>query len=137
MELESVKSQTNWNEASSTINNNNSKIAIELHKLGNSTYKNKGYFKTLADLQRQYPTSSIGSIAYVGTSYPFSIYLWNETTSAWVNSGATGGDEALDLDNYYTKSEVEEKIKDYVVAMTQEEYDSLPTKEDKFYAIFE
>ena len=54
MELESVKSQTNWNEASSTINNNNSKIAIELHKLGNSTYKNKGYFKTLADLQGQY-----------------------------------------------------------------------------------
>ena len=107
MELESVKSQTNWNEASSTINNNNSKIAIELHKLGNSTYKNKGYFKTLADLQGQYPTSSIGSIAYVGTSYPFSIYLWNETTGAWVNSGAKGGDEALDLDNYYTKSEVE------------------------------
>ena len=93
MELESVKSQTNWNEASSTINNNNSKIAIELHKLGNSTYKNKGYFKTLADLQRQYPTSSIGSIAYVGTSYPFSIYLWNETTGAWVNSGATGGED--------------------------------------------
>ena len=108
-----------------------------MHKLGNSTYKNKGYFKTLADLQGQYPTSSIGSIAYVGTSYPFSIYLWNETTGAWVNSGATGGDEALNLDNYYTKSEVEEKIKDYVVAMTQEEYDSLPTKEDKFYAIFE
>ena len=110
MELESVKSQTNWNEASSTINNNNSKIAIELHKLGNSTYKNKGYFKTLADLQSKYPTSSIGSIAYVGTSSPFSIYLWNETTGSWVDSGAMGGDEALDLGNYYTKEDVNNLI---------------------------
>lgn len=137
MELESVKPKTNWNEASSTINNNNAKISVEITKLANSTYKNKGYFKTLEDLNDACPTGSAGSIAYVGVSSPFSIYLWDTSTNAWVISGTTGGDESLDLSQYYTKKEVDEKIKDYIVAMTQEEYDAILNKEDKFYAIYE
>ena len=135
MELESVKSQTNWNEASSTINNNNSKIAIELHKLGNSTYKNKGYFKTLADLQGQYPTSSIGSIAWVGTAYPFTLYRWDG--SSWVTDGTTGGDESLDLSQYYTKEEVNEAIANSIEFLPQSAYDALEVKEDKWYATYD
>ena len=135
MELESVKSQTNWNEASSTINNNNSKIAIELHKLGNSTYKNKGYFKTLADLQRQYPTTSSGSIAWVGTAYPFTLYRWDG--SAWVTDGTTGGDESLDLSQYYTKEEVNEAIANSIEFLPQSVYDALEVKEDKWYATYD
>ena len=135
MELESVKSQTNWNEASSTINNNNSKIAIELHKLGNSTYKNKGYFKTLADLQRQYPTTSSGSIAWVGTAYPFTLYRWDG--SAWVTDETTGGDESLDLSQYYTKEEVNEAIANSIEFLPQSVYDALEVKEDKWYATYD
>ena len=135
MELESVKSQTNWNEASSTINNNNSKIAIELHKLGNSTYKNKGYFKTLSDLQTAYPTSSIGSIAWVGTAYPFTLYRWDG--SAWVTDGTTGGDESLDLSQYYTKEEVNEAIANSIEFLPQSAYDALEVKEDKWYATYD
>lgn len=135
MELESVKSQTNWNEASSTINNNNSKIAIELHKLGNSTYKNKGYFKTLADLQGQYPTTSSGSIAWVGTAYPFTLYRWDG--SAWVTDGTTGGDESLDLSQYYTKEEVNEAIANSIEFLPQSVYDALKVKEDKWYATYD
>ena len=135
MELESVKSQTNWNEASSTINNNNSKIAIELHKLGNSTYKNKGYFKTLADLQTAYPTTSSGSIAWVGTAYPFTLYRCDG--SAWVTDGTTGGDESLDLSLYYTKEEVNEAIANSIVFLPQSAYDALAVKEDKWYATYD
>ena len=135
MELESVKSQTNWNEASSTINNNNSKIAIELHKLGNSTYKNKGYFKTLADLQKAYPTTSSGSIAWVGTAYPFTLYRWDG--SAWVTDGTTGGDESLDLSQYYTKEEVNEAIANSIEFLPQSVYDALEVKEDKWYATYD
>lgn len=135
MELESVKSQTNWNEASSTINNNNSKIAIELHKLGNSTYKNKGYFKTLSDLQTAYPTTSSGSIAWVGTAYPFTLYRWDG--SAWVTDGTTGGDESLDLSQYYTKEEVNEAIANSIEFLPQSAYDALVVKEDKWYATYD
>lgn len=135
MELESVKSQTNWNEASSTINNNNSKIAIELHKLGNSTYKNKGYFKTLAGLQTAYPTTSSGSIAWVGTAYPFTLYRWDG--SAWVTDGTTGGDESLDLSQYYTKEEVNEAIANSIEFLPQSAYDALVVKEDKWYATYD
>ena len=135
MELESVKSQTNWNEASSTINNNNSKIAIELHKLGNSTYKNKGYFKTLANLQTAYPTTSSGSIAWVGTAYPFTLYRWDG--SAWVTDGTTGGDESLDLSQYYTKEEVNEAIANSIEFLPQSVYDALEVKEDKWYATYD
>ena len=135
MELESVKSQTNWNEASSTINNNNSKIAIELHKLGNSTYKNKVYFKTLSDLQTAYPTTSSGSIAWVGTAYPFTLYRWDG--SAWVTDGTTGGDGSLDLSQYYTKEEVNEAIANSIEFLPQSVYDALEVKEDKWYATYD
>lgn len=131
MTLEQVKTNTTWNEASSRINSNNAKIAVELTKLGNATYKNKGYFKTLSQLQEAYPSSSEGSRAYVGTRYPYAIYLWE--SGGWSDSGETGGDESLDLSQYYTKAEVEAKIASYHEVLPQAMYDILAEKEDKFY----
>lgn len=108
MELQNIGTTTTWNEAASRINSNNQKIGTELMKLGSATYKNKGYFKTLSDLQSAFPTASAGSKAYVGPSYPYAIYLWEN--NSWVNSGATGGDDSLDtkadvveISNYLTE----------------------------------
>lgn len=103
MELQTIQTTTTWNDAAGRINANNAKVSTELEKLGNATYKHKGYFKSLPDLQAAYPTSSLGSIAWVGTKYPFALFRWNGT--AWATDGTTGGDEDLDLSQYYTKEE--------------------------------
>ena len=103
MDLKRIETNTTWNDAAAGINSNNAKIDTEVEKLKNATYKNKGYFKTLSLLQSAYPTASAGSRAYVGMTYPFLVYWWSG--SSWVHSGETGGDENLDLSQYYTKEE--------------------------------
>lgn len=134
MELEQVKLQTTWNDAAERINRNSTKVASELTKLQNATYKNKGYFATAESLVASYPTASAGSIAYVGASYPYAIYTWN---GSWVDSGKTGGDESVDLGGYYTKEETHEAIKDEYEVIPQEVYDSLENKEEKLYFCYE
>ena len=134
MELEQVKLQTTWNDAAERINRNSTKVASELTMLQNATYKNKGYFATAESLVASYPTASAGSIAYVGASYPYAIYVWN---GSWTNSGATGGDESINLGDYYTKEETKEVVEDFHVFLTQEAYDALETKEEKLYFCYE
>lgn len=135
MELQQVGTTTTWNDAAERINRNNLKIATELAKLGASTYKNKGYFATAESLVDAYPTASAGSIAYVGSSYPYAIYTWNGVT--WVDSGETGGDETVDLGGYYTKEETHDAIKDEYEVLPQEAYDALDSKEEKLYFCYE
>lgn len=131
MELQTIQKNTTWNEAATRINSNNAKIDSEVEKLKNATYKNKGYFKTLSQLEAAYPTASAGSRAYVGMTYPFLVYWWGG--SSWVHSGETGGDETLDLSQYYTKEEVDAAIADYSTVLPQELYDRLAIKEEKLY----
>jgi hypothetical protein len=131
MDLENIKLRTTWNDAAERINRNNLKVATELTKLGASTYKNKGYFATAESLVASYPSASAGSIAYVGSSYPYAIYTWNG--GSWVDSGETGGDESVPLGDYYTKEETTKVVEDYHTVLTQEEYDNLESYEDKLY----
>lgn len=135
MELQTIQTTTTWNEAAGRINSNNQKIDLEVEKLKNATYKHKGYFKSLPDLQATFPTSSLGSIAWVGTKYPFSLFRWNGT--AWETDGTTGGDENLDLSQYYTKEEVNEAIANSIEFLPQSAYDALAVKEEKWYATYD
>lgn len=133
MELNTIKLETTWSDAATRINANNQKIGQEIDKLKQATYKNKGYFTSVEALASAYPTSTVGSIAYVGRAYPYAIYIWDTTTKAWVDSGETGGGEAFATEDYYTKEETRKVVEDYHVVLTQEEYDSLEIKEDKLY----
>lgn len=108
MELREIKQRTTWKDATESINSNNLKIITEVTKLQDATYKSKGYFKTLSDLQSAFPTAAVGSKAYVGLSYPYAIYLWQN--NSWVDSGATGGEEAVNLEQFYTKDETNSRI---------------------------
>lgn len=137
MELKNVGTTTTWNDAASRINSNTQKIGIELDKLRSATYKNKGYFASEEALASAYPTGSAGSKAYVGTSYPYAIYVWDASTLSWVDSGYTGGEEETPLGDYYTKEETREVIEDFHVFLSQEAYDALETKEDKLYFTYE
>ena len=133
MKLDTIKNKTTWSDASASINANNMKIADELEKIASSTYKNKGYFVSANALKTAYPTATAGSKAYVGTTYPYSIYLWSTTANAWVDSTLKGGEETVPLGDYYTKEQTQEVIDEYHVVLSQEEYDALEVKEDKLY----
>lgn len=93
MNIQDLKSNTTWQEASNTINNNNNKISLAIATLENAKLKNKGYFTTLEKLNEAIPNPTIGSKAYVGTSEPYAIYIVEN--GAWVDSGYTGGDEIV------------------------------------------
>lgn len=93
MNIQDLKSNTTWQEASNTINNNNNKISLAIATLENAKLKNKGYFTTKEKLNEAIPNPTIGSKAYVGTSEPYAIYIVEN--GVWVDSGYTGGDEIV------------------------------------------
>ena len=119
MILETINTRTTWAEASKRINDNNARINEAVTRLQNSTYKNKGYFKTEEQLRNTILTPTAGSRAYVGVSYPYKVYLVENGT--WVDSGETGGSEEVNLEGYFTKEEFERLSRD----LPQEEFDSL------------
>ena len=98
MNIQDIKSNTTWQEASNTINNNNNKISLAIATLENATLKNKGYFTSEEQLKAYVPNPSPGSKAYVGSNWPFKIYY--ESNGSWVDSGETGGVEDFDLGEY-------------------------------------
>ena len=93
MNIQDLKSNTTWQEASNTINNNNNKISLAIATLENAKLKNKGFFTTVEKLNEAVPNPTIGSKAYVGTSEPYAIYIVEN--GVWVDSGYTGGDEIV------------------------------------------
>lgn len=93
MNIQDLKSNTTWQEASNTINNNNNKISLAIATLEKAKLKNKGYFTSVEKLNEAIPNPTIGSKAYVGTSEPYAIYIVEN--GVWVDSGYTGGDEIV------------------------------------------
>lgn len=115
MNLEKINTQTTWESAVGSINGNHSKINEAVIRLENATYKNKGYYRSLDELEANVPVPSNGSKAYVGNKYPYQIYISNN--GAWMDSGEMGGDENIDLDRIY--------VKDDIIDLTQAEFDEL------------
>lgn len=90
------------------VDSNGNTVASRLQKLEDATYKNKGFFATEVLLREAHPNAEAGSKAYVGTAYPYSIYIWDISEQAWVDSGEDGGGDNLELNDYYTKSQAKE-----------------------------
>ena len=44
-----------------------------------------------------YPTAPSGSRAFVGYAAPYAVYIWDDATSAWVDTGQTITDPTIDL----------------------------------------
>ncbi len=68
----------------------NKTLYNEISTLKSATVKNKGYYKTVEDLQLAHPTGDVGEIAYVGTAAPYAIYQWGD--NGWEDTGSTEGD---------------------------------------------
>ena len=104
MELNTIPNAGTWDKTSDRLNQNFTKIGTEIEKIKNSTSKNKGYYDTSDDLKENVKTGTIGDKAYVGLSYPYQIWKWDGTT--WYDTEQTGGEEYVDLGNYYSKEEI-------------------------------
>lgn len=59
-------------------------------------------------MKTAYPSAHVGDYAYIGTAYPFYIWKWNG--SSWGNTGNTGGDQDVNLENYYNKTDTDAKL---------------------------
>ena len=107
MKLNTIQREGQWSNIADNLNENFSKVDNAVEALNQATIKNIGYFATVDALREAYPIASAGAKAYVGSDYPYAIYLRDATTSAWVDSGETGGEESVNLGDYYKKDEVD------------------------------
>jgi hypothetical protein len=96
----------------------NKTLYTEIKKLEDASVKNKGYFKTEADLLLAHPTGDVGEIAYIGTASPYAIYAWGD--NGWEDTGETHTPE-IDLNGYPTKAEMTEIKTDAESAATRAE----------------
>lgn len=85
----------------------NAAIAKEINAIKDATSNNKGYFLTEEALKNAYPVANNGSKAYVGSNYPYKIYL--HASGMWVDTGQTGGDEGFNAGEFYTKTQIDQK----------------------------
>lgn len=102
--------RTAWKNESAQIDSNFEKINTELERLKNITIRDKGYYQTVEALVAAYPTAPPGSRAFVGYAAPYAVYIWDDTTSAWIDTGQTITDPTIDLGDYYTKEDVDDLI---------------------------
>ena len=102
--------RTSWKNESAQINSNFENINTELERLKNITTRDKGYYQTVEALVSAYPTAPSGSRAFVGYAAPYAVYIWDDATSAWVDTGQTITDPTIDLGDYYTKDDVDNLI---------------------------
>lgn len=108
MGLNNINSKSTWGQAASDINTNFTTIDSDLKKVKNATTRNKGYFSSIDELKAAFSTANVGDIAYVGSAYPYQTWAWDG--SAWKKKNDAGGEESVNLGDYYTKVETDEKF---------------------------
>lgn len=92
-----------WKEISSILNDNFAKLGIKLQYVSEISLYSKGRFLSASALTEAYPTAMDGSFAYIGSSAPYSIYLYSKTTG-WYDSGEKGIPNEFDWNGLPTAS---------------------------------
>ena len=111
MELNNIKTKDiSWGEAASALNENFGKIGADVEKIKNATIKNKGYYASVADLTSAFPSAQIGDYAYIGSQAPYQTWHW--TIAGWEKLNDDGGNINVELNNYYPKPDIDEKLSD-------------------------
>lgn len=122
--LSEIKKDSNWGEAASTINSNFQNMNVDLEKVKSSTTKFKGYFTTETALKEAYPSPKVGETAWVGSTYPGTVYDV-QVAGTWHNTGTAPDTEVVDLTEYARKEELTELSKKIGLSVT-ESYDKYP-----------
>lgn len=116
--LSQIKADSNWGDASNTINTNFQNMDVELEKLKNSTTKFKGYFTSESNLKNKFPSPKRGDIAFVGQPYPGNVYDVL-TDGSWHNTTKAPETGSVDLQDYVTKDDFEASQKEQDDKLTE------------------
>ena len=98
MKLNTIQKEGQWSNISDRLNYNFSRIDASIERIKGVTLKLCGYFKTEDKLREAYPIAMSGAKAYVGNSFPYAIYLWDDLLRGWVDSGYTGGEDSVKVE---------------------------------------
>mgnify|MGYP001438191346 FL=1 len=79
MELNNIPKTGNWNDVSSRINDNFSKVNNSITRLDNIEQNRKGYFADDVELKAAYPSPNVGWYAYVGSTGT----IWSVNRGNW------------------------------------------------------
>lgn len=101
--MNNIPYEGRWREISSILNDNFAKLGIKLEYVSNITMYSKGRFESATALSVAYPSAMEGSFAYIGSSAPYSIYLYSKTTG-WYDSGEKGLPNEFDWNGLPTAS---------------------------------
>lgn len=118
-----IKADSNWGDASNTINTNFQNMDVELEKLKNSTTKFKGYFTSESNLKNKFPSPKRGDIAFVGEPYPGNVYDVL-TDGSWHNTTKAPETGSVDLQDYVTQDDFEASQKEQDDKLTELEVKS-------------
>lgn len=118
--LGQIKSDTTWNEASSTLNANFKMIQAQFNSIGSEI--KMPWFKQVSDAYTSIPYPYIGQMAAVGLDFPLSVYSWNG--EEWTDTGLDINEPSVTMTDYYTKEQVDALVDSQVkVISTQSETD--------------
>jgi len=104
--ISQVKKESNWGDASTTINSNFQNLNTDLEKVKSSTTKFKGYFTSESSLKDKFPSPQSGDTAWVGEPYPGKVY--DVQSGQWHNTNADPDTGSVELNDYVNKTEFEE-----------------------------
>lgn len=85
--MNTIQGQGIWETLRSVLNQNFEEIKTALLRLNGAAWKNAGYYVSASSLNDNYGPGEIGTIAYIGTSAPYSIY--EGTGVGWRDTGET------------------------------------------------
>lgn len=116
--LSQIKADSNWGDASNTINTNFQNMDVEVEKLKNSTTRFKGYFTNETNLKNKFPSPKRGDIAFVGEPYPGNVYDVL-TDGSWHNTTKAPETGSVDLQDYVTNDDFEASQKEQDDKLTE------------------
>lgn len=110
MDLSTIKNTGNWGSSAANLNENFSKVGLEVDKLKYTAYNSKLY-ATEALLKQAVPSPKVGDWAIVGDSIPGEIYQCR-TDGVWTATGQTGGGYGMEVTEKYV-NEITEVHNEY------------------------
>lgn len=116
MGLNTIKTAGQWDGVAADLNNNFASITAELEKLKASNVKFKGYYTSELTLKSAYPSPSVGDNAWVGDTYPGTVYEC-KTSGAWSNTTKAPDIPSVQLADYAKKELVDSRTTEYNVSV--------------------
>ena len=99
MNLVTLSTDGQWGGAADDVNENFSRVNMEVERLRNATVNNKGYFTDVSLLIAAWPSPSAGDFAWAGSPFPGTVYECR-VAGAWTDTGIVPDVPGVDINNW-------------------------------------